>query len=87
MIRDVNYEKMDSLSFDLTREFGRNYSARNLFYYRKFYQYFPDWQILNTRVQNLSWSHFRTLLRVHDENARIWYLNEASHEGWGVRPR
>ena len=36
-------------------------------------------------MQNLNCSHFRSLLRVDDENARIWYLNEAAKEGWGSR--
>lgn len=37
------------------------------------------------RVQNLNWTHFRALLRVSDENARIWYMNEASNENWSTR--
>ena len=36
-------------------------------------------------MQNLNCSHFRSLLRVDDENARIWYLNEAPKEGWSSR--
>ena len=42
-------------------------------------------KILNTRVQNLNWSHFRALLRVSDEDARVWYMNEAANENWSVR--
>ena len=30
-------------------------------------------------------THFRCLLRVTDENARLWYMNEASKEGWSSR--
>lgn len=70
---------------ELSKEFGTAFSERNILYYRKFYQYFPDPEILNTCVQNLKWSHFRALLRVHDANARLWYLNEAASENWGVR--
>ena len=73
------------LSAELTKEFGNSYSSRNLHYYRKFYHCFPDSEILNTRVQNLNWSHFRALLRVPDEDARIWYMNEAANENWSVR--
>ncbi|WP_296098766.1 YhcG family protein [Dialister sp.] len=76
---------MSALSLALTREYGKAFSERNLYYYVKFYQYFPHYEILNTRVQNLSWSHFRALLRVSDETARLWYLKEASDENWGVR--
>ena len=73
------------LSTDLTKEYGNSFSARNLHYYRKFYQFFPHSEILNACVQNLRWTHFRTLLRVSDENARLWYMNEASKEGWDYR--
>lgn len=76
---------INTIAEELTKEYGKSYSSRNLYYYRKFYQYFPDREILNTRVQNLNWSHFRTLLRVPDEDARIWYMNEASKEGWSSR--
>ena len=40
---------------------------------------------MNTCVHNLNWSHFRALLRVTDENARLWYMNEAANESWSVR--
>lgn len=76
---------LDVLSGELKKEFGAGYSKRNLQYFRQFYLAFPDEQIVNTRVHNLSWSHFRTLLRVPDENARLWYLNEAAKESWSVR--
>jgi predicted nuclease of restriction endonuclease-like (RecB) superfamily len=33
----------------------------------------------------LSWTHYRTLLRVTDENARNWYVKEAHNEMWSVR--
>ena len=71
-----------ALSEVLTHDLGNGFSARNLHYYRKFFLCFPNQEILNTRVQNLNWSHFRNLLRVPDEAARMWYLNEAANEGW-----
>lgn len=36
-------------------------------------------------MQNLTWSHIRTLLGVSDEKAREWYLQEASSQSWSVR--
>ena len=65
--------------------YGSSYSERNLYSMRQFFMYFKDLEILNTRVHNLSWSHYRMLLRVPDENARYWYLREASEEMWSVR--
>ena len=76
---------LEFLADELTKEYGKSYSQRNLHYFRKFYLYFPDEEILNTCVQNLNWSHFRSLLRVHDENARIWYMNESAQGNWSSR--
>ncbi len=73
------------LSKDLSEEFGNSYSQRNLEYYRKFYLLFNDLEILNACVQNLNWTHFRSLLRVTDENARNWYMNEAVKGNWSSR--
>ncbi|MBS6456311.1 MAG: DUF1016 family protein, partial [Holdemanella biformis] len=42
-------------------------------------------RIVNACVHNLTWTHFRSLLRVPDENARLWYMNETSNEGWSSR--
>ena len=44
-----------------------------------------DLEIWHSRVPNLSWTHFRTMLRVTDDNARYWYMREASKEMWSVR--
>lgn len=74
-----------ALAEHLTKEFGKNYSKRNLHYYIKFYQFFPDEQIVNACVHNLNWTHIRSLLRVSDENARNWYMKEAIDEGWSSR--
>lgn len=76
---------MDTLAQELTGEFGSSYSKRNLQYFRKFYLAFPDEQIVNTSVHNLNWSHFRSLSRVSDETARLWYMKEAAQESWSVR--
>ena len=45
---------------------------------------FNDLEILNGRVQNLTWAHFRSLLRVENEQERIWYMQEAANEGWST---
>ena len=76
---------IETLADELTKEYGKSFSKRNLQYFRKFYLDFPNEQIVNTCVHNLNWSHFRTLLRVPDENARMWYMNEAANESWSVR--
>ncbi len=58
---------MDVLASEVTKEYGKSYSKRNLQYFRKFYQCFPDIEIVNSCVHNLTSTHFRSLLRVSDE--------------------
>ena len=41
---------IETLAEELTREFGTSYSKRNLQYFRKFYLFFPDEQIVNACV-------------------------------------
>ena len=76
---------LEVLADELIKEYGKSYSKRNLQYFRKFYLAFPDEQIVNACVHNLNWTHFRSLLRVADESARLWYLKEATQESWSSR--
>ena len=66
----------------LTREFGKGFDDRNLRNMRAFYQTFPIWNAVRTE---LSWTHYRTLLRVESEHARQWYMNEAATLNWSTR--
>lgn len=66
----------------LTGEFGKGFDASNLRYMRLFYQAFP---IRDALRHELSWTHYRMLLRVTDEQARRWYMNEAAEQNWSSR--
>lgn len=48
---------LNIISKELSNSLGSGYSYRSLAYYRSLYIYFPDWEILQTRLQNLTWSH------------------------------
>lgn len=76
---------IELLSTELTRTYGKGFSTRNLWLFKQFYLTFSDIEILHTRVQNLTWSHVRTTLRVEDPVAARWYLQTASDEMWSVR--
>ena len=73
------------LSEELTREYGSGFSQRYLAYFRQFYLMIPDITILQTRLQNLRWSHILTALTIEDPVAMRWYLETASDEMWSVR--
>lgn len=70
------------LAETLTAEFGRGFDERNLRHMRGFYQCFPIWNAVRTE---LSWTHYRALLRVENEQARHWYMNEAAGQNWSTR--
>lgn len=76
---------IDKLAEQLTKEFGSNFSKRNLDYYRKFYLSFPNIEIVNTCVHNLDWSHFRRIMSVANPQARQWYVKIADEQMWSVR--
>lgn len=73
---------LEELSKRLTSDFGQGFDSRNLRNMRKFYLLFPIWNAVRTE---LTWTHYRSLLRVESEQARIWYMNEAVKEQWSSR--
>ena len=76
---------LKELSKRLTIEMGKGYSPRALAYYRQLYVYYPDRKILQTRLQNLTWSHLQAILGEKSEKARLWYMDEASQQMWSVK--
>lgn len=76
---------IENLSEQLTMRYGKGFSKRYLAYFRLFYLTITDIQILQTRLQNLTWSHIHRVLRVDDPVAIRWYLETASQEMWSVR--
>lgn len=76
---------LNVISKKLADELGRGYSYRSLAYYRLLYVYFPDWEILQTRLQNLTWSHIQAILGEKSEAGRNWYLREAAEQMWSVK--
>lgn len=70
------------LAKSLTAEFGRGFDERNLRNMRAFFQSFPIWNAVRTE---LSWTHYRTLLRVENEQARRWYVDETATQNWSSR--
>lgn len=70
------------LSIQMTKDFGKGFNERNLEQMRKFFLLF---QKPNTVCAELSWSHYRLLISLDDENARNFYIKEAIDGNWSVR--
>ena len=70
------------LSEKLTAEFGKGFTVANLRNMRQFYMMY---QKRYTLCSELSWSHYRILMRISDDKRRAWYTEECAKSGWSVR--
>lgn len=73
---------LENLAIKLTEEFGKGFEYRNIANMRQFYLTFS---ILHTLCAELSWSHYKLLMKIDDGEIRDWYMNEAKTCGWSVR--
>jgi len=73
---------LSELAKRLSDEFGSGFSVQSLWRYRQFYQCFP---ILSALRRELTWTHYKSLLRIESLVARDWYAQEAVEQGWSVR--
>lgn len=70
------------LSEQLQPEYGSGFSVRQLERYRQFYRTFP---IASTLRTQLSWSHYKLLLSIDNEDKREYYIAETVKNNWSVR--
>ena len=70
------------LSKRMTVDFGKGFTPTNLKYMRQFYLTFPNSHALR---DELSWTHYRLLMRVENEYAREFYTEEAIKSNWSTR--
>jgi predicted nuclease of restriction endonuclease-like (RecB) superfamily len=82
---EYGQEIIKTLSEELQSEFGRGFGERILRDFRQFYLTFKDIEFGTQCVPNLSWSHFRLIMRLPDKNAMNYYLTETAANNWSVR--
>jgi hypothetical protein len=91
--RDVLKEKraeygkeiLGTLSQELTAEYGRGYSRRNLFNMIRLAEVYPQVEIVQTLSAQLGWSHFLEIIYLDDELKRDFYAEMCRVERWSVR--
>ena len=66
----------------LTEEFGKGFNERNLRNMRQFYETF---RIRNAVRSELSWTHYRLLMRIKESDRRDYYMNECIESAWSAR--
>jgi predicted nuclease of restriction endonuclease-like (RecB) superfamily len=79
---DYGKRLLADLSRRLTAEFGKGFDRTNLQQMRAFFLTYPKCDALR---HELSWTHYRILLRVEKPEARSFYEVEAVNAGWSTR--
>ncbi len=82
---DYGKSILQKVSAKLTNEFGKGFRQRNLANMIKFYELFPDINILQTLSAKLSWSHFVESFSVKEHVKREFYLQMTIVQQWDVR--
>lgn len=73
---------LKSLAEQLTTEFGKGFNESSLRRMRQFFKKFPN---RATLWHELSWSHYRLLMKLKDESRRDFYGRECAESAWSVR--
>jgi predicted nuclease of restriction endonuclease-like (RecB) superfamily len=89
------------LSHRLTKEFGKGFTETNLKYFKQFYLNFSiyrddreadgaqsamqDQKKSHALRDELTWTHYRLLLKIENEEARTYYMHEAAAQNWSTR--
>jgi hypothetical protein len=61
-------------------EFGKGFSVANLKNFRQFYVTFPGFNKSYALRNQLTWSHYRLIMRVENSDAREYYIREAAEQ-------
>jgi predicted nuclease of restriction endonuclease-like (RecB) superfamily len=73
---------IETIAERLQAEFGKGFDRTNLWHMRDFYLAYPK---LDAVRRELSWTHYRLLLRVEKPEARAFYEVEAVNARWSTR--
>lgn len=73
------------LSKELTVNYGKGYSRRNLFNMISLYETIADFEIVQTLSAQLSWSHLLKLISIPDHLKREFYITMSINERWSIR--
>jgi predicted nuclease of restriction endonuclease-like (RecB) superfamily len=76
---------VSTVSRQLSVEFGRSFSEKNLRHMVRFAESFPDEEIVSALRRQLSWTHFRSLIYIDDPLKRDFYIELCRIERWSTR--
>ena len=73
---------LKNLTTVLTSQYGKGFDYSNLKNMRQFYKTYPIGDALRSQ---LSWTHYRLLMRIDDPNKRSFYEIECASNNWSTR--
>ncbi|MGO2147008.1 MULTISPECIES: PDDEXK nuclease domain-containing protein [Halomonas] len=76
---------VSSLGRQLTSEYGRGFSAKNLRHMIRFAETFPEEKKVSALRRQLSWTHIKSLIYLDDSLKRDFYIELSQLEGWSSR--
>jgi predicted nuclease of restriction endonuclease-like (RecB) superfamily len=86
----AEYDKktLQTISLQLSEEFGKGFSVDNLENMRRFYLTYSKSETPSRNLESpfrLSWSHYLQLIKIGQEQERLFYEIEAIQNAWSVR--
>jgi hypothetical protein len=76
---EYGQEIIKTFSEELYNEFGKGFAERCLREYRQFYLTFMDFEFGAHCAPNITWSHFRLIMRLTDKNTQIFCFRNIHH--------
>lgn len=83
---------VERLAKELTFTFGKGYNQTNIRWARQLYLNYPihhtssdELDLTSVLNKMLSWSHYRTLLKITDIKERNFYIEKVAESNWSVR--
>ena len=73
---------LKSISNAFQPQFGTGFSIRQLEMNRQFYKQFP---IANALRSQFNWTHYRTLIRIDNQDKKEFYIAETEKNSWTAR--
>lgn len=76
---------VSKLSTQLVEKYGKSFEVRNLRRMMQFAELFSNFEIVSPLATQLSWSHFIEVLKLKNDNARLFYLQKSAESAWSKR--